>query len=173
MDGLRRLLDRLRASDARGTRPEIGRLIAPVPPVIAERLIPDNEDEPLFPKFKRYGKGKPGVAQVEDEWWVIRDDRGRIVGGAIVGSIGPDHPVSIDVAVDPQRQGQGYGTALYAALLAGDIDVEAGSAASLAHRSMTSRGCIFMRSRRLRNDPEAEASICATAHVCPGCGPLP
>ena len=53
------------------------------------------------------------------------------------------------------------------------VDVEAGSAASLAHRTMTPLGYVFMRRRRLRKDPDAEANICASASVCPGCGPLP
>ena len=167
------MLDVVRPSDraghAAGTAPQI----APIPTVVAARLIPDNRDEPLFPKLKRFGRGAAGVAQEEDEWWVIRDDHGRVAGGAIVASIGPDHPMSIDVAVDPRRQAQGFGSALYAALEEAGVDVEAGSAASLAHRTMTPLGYVFMRSRRLREDPDAEANICASAGVCPGCGPLP
>lgn len=121
---------------------------------------------PLFPKLKEYGKGKPGVTEEREDWWVIRDDRGRVVGGPIVGSIGPDHP-----AIDPARQGQGFGTALYAALEAAGVDLEAGSAASLAHRTMMPLGYIFMRSRRRRRDPEAEKKIAMRAGVCPARGP--
>ena len=127
-------MDRLRAVFDRRRDQAIGRPAAgaappnpPIPAVIAERLIPDNGDEPLFPKLKGYGKGKPGVTQEREEWWVIRDDHGRVAGGAVVGSIGPDHPVSIDVAIDPARQGQGFGAALYASLEAAGINVEAGS----------------------------------------------
>jgi GNAT superfamily N-acetyltransferase len=173
VDGIRRLLDRLRHSKSRRERRDVERSQRPIPDVVAERLVPDNDDEPLFPKFKRFGTGDPGVAQVEGDWWVIRDAHGRIVGGAIVSNVGANHPASIDVAIDPRRQGQGYGTALYAALAASGIDIEASSAASLAHRTMTRLGYIFMRSRRLRRDPDAEASICETSRDCPGCGPLP
>jgi GNAT superfamily N-acetyltransferase len=173
MDRLRGALDRLRCSLGGRPAPEVERPSAPVPPVIAQRLIDGNPDQPLFLVMKKYGKGKAGVTQEREEWWVIRDDRGRIVGGAVVGPVGPNHPVSIDVGIDPKRQGQGFGTALYAALEDAGIDIEAGSAASLAHRFMTPLGYIFMRSRRLRNDPEAEARIAATAHVCPACGPQP
>ncbi|MES2210147.1 MAG: GNAT family N-acetyltransferase [Chloroflexota bacterium] len=163
----------LRRALGRGQAPILERPIAPIPPEIVARLILDNDEEPLFPKFQEYGKGRPGVTEEREEWWVLRDDRGRVVGGAIVGSMGPDHPVSIDVAIDPARQGQGLGTALYAALEAAGVDMEAGSAASLAHRTMTPLGYVFMRSRRLRHDPEAEAKIAASAHVCPACGPQP
>lgn len=173
MDVLGRLLDRCRPPDRDRQFRQVGRPMAPIPNFIAARLIPDNDNEPLFPKLKRYGKGRPGVAHEADEWWVIRDKRGRVVGGAMIASIGPDHPVLIDVAVDPRRQAQGFGTALYAGLEDAGIDVEAGSAASLAHRTLTPLGYVFMRSRRRRSDPDAEASICASADVCPGCGPLP
>jgi GNAT superfamily N-acetyltransferase len=172
MDGIRRLLDLIRPSDRAGHATGIAPPIAPIPAVIAARLISDNENEPLFPKLNRFGRGVPGVAQEEDEWWVIRDEHGRVVGGAMVASIGPDHPVSIDVAVDPRRQAQGFGSALYAALEEAGVDVEAGSAGSLAHRTMTPLGYVFMRSRRLRKDPDAEGNICASADVCPSCGPL-
>ncbi len=116
MDRLRAAIVRERGHSRGRSTHDAERPIAPLPAVIAERLIPDNDDEPLFPKFKEYGKGKPGVTQEREDWWVLRDDRGRVLGGAIVGSIGPDHPVSIDVAIDPARQGRGFGTALYAAL---------------------------------------------------------
>jgi hypothetical protein len=42
------------------------------------------------------------VTQEREWWWVIRDERGRVVGGAMVGDMGRGHPVSIDVAVDPR-----------------------------------------------------------------------
>ena len=173
MDRLRAALDRRRDHTIGRPSPDAAWPSPPIPAVIAERLIPDNNNEPLFPKLKGYGKGKPGVTQEREEWWVIRDDHGRVAGGAVVGSIGPDHPVSIDVASDPRRQGQGFGTALYAALEAAGIDMEAGSSASLAHRTMTPLGYVFMRSRRQRQDPDAEARIIAAANVCPGCGVLP
>jgi len=124
MDRLRALFDRRRDHALGRPSHEVGRPSAPIPAVIAARLIPDNVDEPLFPKFKGYGKGRPGVTQEREVWWVIQDERGRVVGGAVVASIGPGHPVSIDVAIDPARQGQGLGTALYAALEAAGIDMD-------------------------------------------------
>lgn len=139
---------------------------------MASRLIADNEDEPLFPKLKAYGRGRPGVTRERDYWWVIRDDRGRVVGGAEVADLGPGHPASIDVAVDPARRSEGWATRLYEALARNGIDVEAGSSSSLAHCTMTADGYRFMRARRLKVDPEAEAGIVANAAVCPACGPL-
>jgi GNAT superfamily N-acetyltransferase len=169
MDAVRTLLDRLRGRP----HPEpVVRPIAPIPPVIAERLCRDNEDLPLFPQLRQYGRGRPGVTQEAGEHWVVRDERGRVVGGAKVGWVGPDHPVALDVAVDPSRQGEGWATLLYEALEEAGIDAEAGSAASLAHRQMTRDGYAFMRARRLRKDPDAEAKIVATANVCPGCGSM-
>lgn len=144
----------------------------PVPPEIARRLVPDNADEPLFLKLRQFGKGSPGLSQEGTTWWVIRDDRGRLVGGAKVVPIGRGHPVSLDVAVDPARQGEGWATRLYQGLTEHGIDVEAASAASLAHCSMTLDGYLFMRGRRLRTDPDAESKIVASASICPGCGPL-
>ena len=148
------------------------RALAPIPPEIARRLHPDNPHQPLFLKLRACGKGPPGVTQEREEWWVIRDERGRPVGGAKVGNIGPDHPVSLDVAVDPGRQGEGWASRLYVALEAAGIDMEAGSEASLAHVTMTPDGYRFMRARRLKKDPDAEASIAAKANLCPGCGPM-
>jgi len=167
------MLDRL-VSFIRGPReasatPRPG---APIPPAVRRRLHLDNPIEPLFPRLRAYGTGRPGVTQERDEWWVIRDDRGRVVGGAMVADMGRNHPVSIDVAVDPRRQGEGWASRLYGALERHGIDMEAGSAASLAHTTMTPDGYLFMRARRMKMDPSAEAKIAAEANVCPGCGPM-
>ena len=143
---------------------------APIPPAIARRLHPDNEHEPLFPKLRAFGRGKPGVTREREWWWVIRDERGRVVGGAMVGDMGMGRPVSIDVAIDPGRQGEGWATRLYAELEARGIDMEAGSSASLAHGTMTPDGYRFMLARRRKGDPRAEDEIVATASVCPACG---
>jgi GNAT superfamily N-acetyltransferase len=143
----------------------------PIPAEIAVRLHADNAHEPLFPQLKAYGNGRPGVKQERESWWVIRDGRGRVVGGAMVGG-GDDHPVAIDVAVDPSRQGEGWASRLYAELERHGIDMEAGSAASLAHCTMTPDGYRFMRTRRLKLDPDAEAKIIAAANICPACGPM-
>ena len=145
---------------------------APIPPVIASRLRPDNDDEPLFPKLASYGRGRPGVTHEREWWWVIRDERGRVVGGAMVADMERGHPVAIDVAVDPVRQGEGWASRLYAELEARGIDMEGGSSASLAHCTMTPDGYRFMVARRRRSNPDAEAAIVAVAAVCPGCGVL-
>lgn len=167
IDRLRELLGGRRRSST-----QLSRLAAPIPPEIARRLRSDNPDDPLFPKLRAYGKGTPGVIREREWWWVIRDDRGRVVGGAMVGDMGPDHPVSIDVAVDPARQGEGWATRLYEALEERGFDMEAGSAASLAHRSMTPDGYRFMRARREKRSSGAEVDIKANAHFCPGRGPM-
>ena len=172
MNRLRAVLDWRHSTSAR-TRPAAeGPAERPIPPVIAERLIDGNPEEPLYRKLQQYGRGRPGVTRERELWWVIRDDRGRVVGGAVVGPVRHNHPVSVDVGIDPRRQRQGFATALYAALEDAGLDMEAASAASLAHRFMTPLGYLFMRSRRLRDDPEAEEKIIASANVCPGCGPL-
>ena len=82
----------------------------------------------------------------------------------------PGHPVSLDVAMDPRRQGEGWATRLYAAIESSGIDVEAGSSASLAHGTMTPDGYRFMIARRLKRDPDAESAVVANARRCPGCG---
>jgi GNAT superfamily N-acetyltransferase len=139
---------------------------------VAARLRPDNVEHPLFPELLRFGRGRPGVTQIDDVWWVIRDERGSVVGGAKVAILADGH-VSIDVAVDPRRQGMGLATRLYDELTLRGIDMEAGSAASLAHRTMTPDGYAFMLARRLRTDPESEAKIARMANVCPWCGSQP
>lgn len=145
---------------------------APLPPAIANRLIADNPHEPLFPTLRAFGRGRPGVTQERADRWVIRDHGGCVVGGARAADVGPSHPVALDVAIDPNRKGEGFATALYAPLGETGIDVEAASAASLAHRLMTAGGYRFMRARRSRTDPDAESKMVATANICPGCGPL-
>lgn len=53
MDVFRTVVDRIRGEKSRLA---IKRPIAPIPPVIAKRLIPDNPHEPLFPKLQNYGR---------------------------------------------------------------------------------------------------------------------
>jgi len=144
-----------------------------LPPAIAARLYPDNTLDPLWPKARAFGRGIPGVTRENHMWWVIRDDRGRVVGGVRVATIGPGHPPGLDVTVDPRRRRQGWASALYRAVEAAGVDLEAASDASLAHRAMTPLGFAFMLRRRQRTDPDALTHIALTAHACPGCGPLP
>ena len=72
----------------------------------------------------------------------------------------------------PRGSGKAGLPRLYEALERNGIDVEAGSGASLAHGTMTLDGYLFMRARRLRKNPDAEAMIVAAANICPACGPL-
>ena len=81
-----------------------------VPPEIACRLISEDKGRALYRYLRAYGKGRPGVTQEREEWWIVRDELGRVVGGAMVGLIGDEHPVSIDVAIDPARQREGWAT---------------------------------------------------------------
>lgn len=145
---------------------------APIPEVVAARLLRHDGDRPLYLDLLQFGNGPVGVTEEEYPYWVIRDAEGRVVGGAKVMRMPAGHPVSVDVAVAPDRQGEGWATALYDALAARGIDVEAGSSASLAHRAMTRDGYLFMRARRLRSDPDAEAKIVGEAGICPRCGPI-
>ncbi len=145
---------------------------APIPEVVARRLRAGPDHDPLFPTLLAYGKGRPGVSKEREWWWVIRDQRGKVVGRAVVADMGPDHPVSIDVAVDPARQGEGWGSALYGELEHRGIDMEAGSAASVAHGTMSPASYRFMLARRLKVDPDAGAKVLAVATIYPGCGPI-
>lgn len=92
---LRSLIDRPR------DRPREPRRATAIPDEIGRRLHADNAVDPLFPKLSAYGRGVPGVTREREAWWIIRDERGHVVGGAMVAGMGRDHPVSIDVAVDP------------------------------------------------------------------------
>jgi GNAT superfamily N-acetyltransferase len=142
-----------------------------IPRQVSRRLIPDNADEPLIALIRRkFSRGRPGVTHEYGPWWVVRDQHGRVVGGVRVGEVGVDHPPALDVAVDEHHRRLGYATALYEALSSSGIDVEAASAASLAHRSMTLAGYMFMVGRRSKIDLDAGMKIAATADVCPSCG---
>lgn len=167
-DALTRIQQPLARAASRETAPL--RKEAPIPDVIARRLRTGPDTDPLFPHLRAYGRGRPGVTQEREWWWVIRDHRGRVVGGAMVGDMGPGHPVSIDVAIDPRRRRQGWASALYAELGRRGIDMEAGSVQSLAHGTMSVDGYRFMLARRLKADPDAEAEILEAAGICPGCG---
>lgn len=94
-----------------------------IPAAVRERLIADNNADPLFPKFRRFGRGRPGVTREEHEWWVVGDELGRVVGGVRVSDVGSDHPPALDVAVDPKRLRQGFASSLYLALEQAGIDV--------------------------------------------------
>lgn len=145
---------------------------APIPVAVARGLLSSDGGRPLYQDLLQFGTGPVGVVEEEYPYWVIRDTAGRLVGGAKVMRMPGEHPVSLDVAIAPDRQGEGWATALYNGLAARGIDVEAGSSASLAHGTMTRDGYLFMRARRLRTDPDAETKIIAESGICPGCGSL-
>ena len=119
-----------------------------IPDKIRSRLIPDNEREPLWPQFRRYGRGPRGVTQERRDDWVVRDGRGCVVGGARVVALGPGRPHSIDVAVDPRKRRKGHATQLYRALTVAGIDVERSSDTSMRYGTMTALGYAFMVGRR-------------------------
>jgi len=129
-----------------------------IPGDVARRLIDDNPFEPLWRHFRQYGKGQPGVTQETDSDWVIRDARGKVVGGVVADQIAPGHPVSLDVAIDPWHRRQGYATQLYQALAAAGIDEEAGSDASLRRGTMTYLGYAFMVGRRRKTKRSSGSS---------------
>ncbi len=164
MEWLRARLERQRRA--------VERPAAPIPDAVAVRLLRGEDEWPLARDLRRFKRGSEGVSREEYPFWVIRDSEGRVVGGAKVMLMSDGHPVSLDVAVLPERQGEGWATLLYEGLVAHGFDVEAGSSASLAHRTMSREGYLFMRARRLRTDRDAEAKIVASANRCPYCGPL-
>jgi hypothetical protein len=137
------------------------------------RLAPDKNLSPVFPRFLEFGDGEPGVTQETADCWIVRDDQGRVAGGAFVRLTRDGHPPVLDVAVDPGRLREGWASRLYRALDEQGIDVEAASRAALAHRTMTAHGYAFMLGRRRRHDLAAEETIAAAAHLCPKCGPVP
>ncbi len=119
-----------------------------VPAEVRPLLIKDNSDEPLWPQFQEFGKGRSGVTRETPDTWVARDNSGRVVGGAIVEPIGDTGYHAIDVAVEPRHRRYGFGSQLYAAIQAAGIDVEACSNASLHLGTMTELGYAFQVGRR-------------------------
>lgn len=170
--GLRRWISRFRGRRGIADFPPLPGPKIAIPAEVRKRLASDNPADPLFPQLRRFGRGQPGVTHEEAEWWIVRDARGQVVGGVRVGDVGPDHPPALDVAVDPKQLRQGFGSMLYLALAEAGVDVEAASAASLAHRTMTPLGYAFMLGRRRRSSPDAEADVVATVDRCPACGRL-
>lgn len=171
--GIRRWVSRIGRHSRTADCPQLPEPSITIPAEVRERLSSDNAADPLLPRLRRFGQGQPGVTHEEAEWWIVRDPRGQVVGGVRVGDVGPEHPPALDVAVDPRRLRQGFGSMLYLALEEAGIDVEAASAASLAHRTMTPLGYAFMLGRRRRSSPHAEADVVSTVDHCPACGRLP
>ena len=96
-----------------------------------------------------FGRGRPGITRETEIIWVVRDRWGRIVGGA--KAIDHDPPV-LDVEIHPRHRRKGHATALYEAMKAAGIDVEAGSDASLRDRLLTPLGYAFQDGRRAKGD---------------------
>ncbi len=139
---LRSRLDRIPENAA---RIDAGTII---PSEVRAKLIEDNPDEPLWPRFGRFGRGKPGVTRETPINWVVRDGRGRVAGGAVVTPIGDGGFHTVDVAVHPRHRRRGYATQLYEEIARAGINIEACSNASLHLGTMTALGCAFMVGRR-------------------------
>lgn len=101
--------------------------------------------EPEWRQFLSYGEGRPGATEENENLWVIRDQRGRPVGGARVFA-GP--PAAIDIEIAPGYRRKGYATALYEALAAAGFNTEAASDHALGAGLMTPFGYAFMIGRR-------------------------
>ena len=96
-------------------------------------------------EFLNCGNGPPGATEENEAIWVVRDERGRPVGGARVVR-GP--PPAIDVEIAPRYRRRGYATALYQALNAAGFDTEGASDRAVATGMMTPLGYAFMAGRR-------------------------
>lgn len=106
-------------------------------------LTGDLQEE--WQQFLHYGKGSPGARAETDDIWVVRDERGRPVGGARV-FWGP--PPAIDVEIAPRHRRMGYATVLYEALNAAGFDTEGASDHAVATGMMTPLGYAFLDGRR-------------------------
>ena len=105
-------------------------------------LTADLQEE--WREFLNYGKGPPGARAVNGAIWVVRDERGKPVGGARVFR-GP--PPTIDVEIAPRYRRRGYATVLYQALDAAGFDTEGASDRAVATGMMTPLGYAFMAGR--------------------------
>lgn len=111
-----------------------------------------NDLKDAWRQFTLCGDGHPGATQENEYIWVIRDHKGRPVGGARVFA-GP--PPSIDVEIAPKHRRKGYATALYEALDASGFDTDGASDQALRTRMMTPLGYAFMVGRRRKRAASA------------------
>lgn len=119
-----------------------------VPPEIEPHLL-RAELEPLMTTLRTFGRGRPGITRETEIYWVVRDRRGRVIGGAKADNSDP-RAIALDVEIAPAHRRQGLATRLFQAISAAGIDVEAASDYSLEQNLMTPLGYAFQVGRRRR-----------------------
>jgi GNAT superfamily N-acetyltransferase len=112
---------------------------------------------PLLRELRNFGKGPPGIHRDDDYWWILRDRRGRVIGGARV--ITDEDPVLIDIEVDRQHRRQGHATRLFAEIEAAGYDVESGSDHSLATGMLSPLGYAFHVARRAKTPRATKTTL--------------
>jgi GNAT superfamily N-acetyltransferase len=123
-----------------------------VPPEIAPHLLRIQLD-PLMATLRTFGRGRPGITRETEIYWVVRDRRGRVIGGAKADANVP-RAIALDVEIAPAHRRQGHASRLYEAIAATGIDVEAASDYSLEQRLMTPLGYAFQVGRRHKQQAE-------------------
>jgi GNAT superfamily N-acetyltransferase len=108
-----------------------------VPPGIEPHLLRARLD-PLMATLRMFGRGRPGITRETEIYWVVRDRRGRVIGGAKADDSIP-RAIAVDVEIAPHHRRQGHASRLYEAIAAAGIDVEAASDYSLEQKLMTSQ----------------------------------
>lgn len=119
-----------------------------IPPEVNCRLL-RRSLIPLMATLASFGKGKPGITRETEVYWVLRDDRGRVIGGAMASDDPEDDP-ALDIEVVREHRRQGHGTRLVEAITAAGIDYEKGSDASLEREILTPLGYAFQVGRRAK-----------------------
>lgn len=112
---------------------------------------------PLLRELCNFGKGPPGIRRDDDYWWILRDRRGRVIGGARV--ITDEDPVVIDIEVDRQHRRQGHATRLFAEIEAAGYDMESGSNHSLATGMLSPLGYAFHVGRRAKTSRATKTNL--------------
>jgi hypothetical protein len=75
-----RLSDWLRREDPYAEEPDPGFDI----PGEINRSLNRRSTVPLLGELCDFGKCPPGIRRDDDYWWILRDRRGRVIGGARV-----------------------------------------------------------------------------------------
>ena len=116
---------------------------------------------PFMESLRSFGRGRPGITRETEIYWVVRDQHGRIIGGAKAEVI-DDDLVALDVEVLPEHRRRGHATRLYLAIQEAGVDVEAASDTSLSEGFMTPLGYAFQVGRRrkrrqMQDNPDRRA----------------
>lgn len=125
-----------------------------VPANVRGRLL-RTPPQPLMDSLHSLGRGRPGITRESDIYWVVRDRRGQIIGGAKADVVDASL-VALDVEIAPDHRRRGHATALYAAISEAGIDVEAASDVSLREGLMTPLGYAFQVGRRRKRQGVAQ-----------------